>query len=533
MVNSQSLKFIFKHFPWVIFLVAFLVRLILFFKAEVIDSDAVSRVFIAEVWLLSPTWISNGIWGPFHTYLNALPIYFFNERVISPVFVHSLIGSLIVIPVYRFSERLFNINTGIVASLIIAFSPVVVRSSLQPMAEVPHAFFIATGMLFLLNGFQNEDKRIKWFLLSGLCMTIASGFRYEAWLLIALFSLVIVLNGKWKSILWFWVPSMIFPSIWMLGNYLEFGNIIYGADYATYYNTVVHGVNDNLNIIELYKRILFFPLSLFHIYPLPLLGLLIPLLIFQIIKNKLSRFQLIWLIPFVVLMCVFVYKASGGTLLLQHRFSILLLILIIPFSVVLIPKHNLKIFFSVFIVIVVSHLIVSGKLKKQRLIEKLVPESNLRTAISEMRWDTFSELQSRPTLSDNITAELLQATKKYRKKNMPLILDFIGWETTYNFALKSGVAAENIVFLSPDVLHAEQGFTQLGRFKDYPTNSEYGLLLFKENSGHFNKLIKENGKLNMSYNGSLIPLEELSSLGSVFLYKFNTKILKDTENEFK
>jgi len=530
-LNFQNPRLISKYFPWVIFLAALVVRLLYFQKSEVIDSDAVSRVIIAEVWLIWPSWIPSGIWGPFHTYLNAIPIYLFGERVISPVILHCLIGSLLVIPVYRFSERLFNANTGILAGLIVAFSPVVIRSSLQPMAEIPHAFFIASAMLFLLNGLQKEEERMKWFLLSGLFMTIASGFRYEAWVLIALFSLVIALLGKWKSLPWFWITAMIFPTIWMVGNYLEYGNIIYGADYATYYNTVVHGVNENLTELTWYKRVIFFPMSLFHIYPLPLLALLVPLLLFRIIKSQISGLQLVWIAPLIILLSVFIFKASGGTLLLQHRFSITLLLLLLPFSSVLIPKKHPKIISTIIILIIGFHLFNSETLKDKRLVEKVIPESLLKTAVAEVRWDSFYQLQSSPKLANDDAKNLLMITEALRIKDMPIIIDFFGWETTYNFALKSGVEAEKIVFLSPDVLHAEQGFKELERYVEYQTNSEYGIVILKENSGHMKKLIEENGKLHMSYKGYLIPLEQMDRIESIFIYKFDTKILKNIEDE--
>ena len=531
MLSFPSSNQLNQYLPWLIALLAFVFRLVLFPYSQVTDSDAVSRVIIAEVWLIHPNWILSGVWGPFHTYLNALALFLYNDRVIAPIALHMLFGGLIAVPVYRFTARLFNTNSALVAAIIVAFSPLVVRNSLQPMAEVPYVFFVATCMWFLIRGMQEKPATVKWFIWAGIFLTVAAGMRYEAWVLIALFTLVVLLNKKWKGLVAFWSAAMIFPVSWMVGNYLEYGNFLYSVDYASYYNTVVHGVNDNETILLKIQRLVFFPLSIFHIYPLGLLAVLFPVVLLTISKKQFSKMQMTWLIPFCVMIVVFIYKAMEGTLLMQHRFSITLFLLILPFTAVIIPRGFNRRTLGIVLFIVGLHIGLTEIFQKFPIYERIIPESTLKEAFRKTRWLTFDQLQSVPKLEDDTVQQLLEKTKGDRSSESPLLLDYFGWENTYNYAFNSRVDAEKIVFLTPDMLRVEQSFKELKRYFQYPTSSEQGLIILRQGSGNMKNVITRNGQRNLIFENDFVPIHQMDSVGSIYIFKFDTQFLKRKNNE--
>jgi 4-amino-4-deoxy-L-arabinose transferase-like glycosyltransferase len=499
---------------------ALIARLLAMPHAQVVDSDAVSRAFIGEIWLITPTLITHGVWGPLHAYLNAFIIAVCDNRTWAPILLHAIFGAACTFPVFFFTKRLFHAKAGYVAALIFVFSPVVFRNSLMPMAEVPHAFFVAMAMWMLIKAIQRSSE-LRWYILAGLSITVAAGLRYESWVLIALFTFLLLFNRKWKGCFFFWSAAMIFPLFWMAGNYLEYGNILYGSDYATYFNTVVHGVNENLSDADRIQRLLFFPISVLHIYPMGLFIVLVVLLGISVFKKKFTPLQISWLIPFVVMLSIYIFKGYGGTLLLQHRFSITLLLLLVPFTAVLIPKDiKLGIILAIAVPLIAVHAYFSQYFHEKTHIERRVTNNNLKLALENTRWATFKQLQAIPQLEDNVSEKLLEKTRELRKSNTPLVLDFFGWGNTYNFAFRSGVKAELIVFLTPDVLNAEKSFKDLDRYENYRTQNREGLLILRRGSDNMKNVIVENDEEFIRFRNELISIQKIDSVESLIVYKF-------------
>ena len=74
--------------------------------AETVDADAVSRIFLAKQWSLTPGWISEGVWGPFHFYLFGSAFWVSNDHVWVSSFLQILISGLTVIPLYLLGNRI-------------------------------------------------------------------------------------------------------------------------------------------------------------------------------------------------------------------------------------------------------------------------------------------------------------------------------------------------------------------------------------------------------------------------------------------
>ena len=207
------------------------------------------------------------------------------------------------------------------------FNPLFFRYSFQVLSEIPYLFFLALTLNVVSKAL--ETKQFKHVVYAGIFATLGAGFRYEFWLMIAVFTLIFILKKQYKSAFLFMFFALLFPLFWMIGNFTAHGHFFYGV--TGIYNTQdILRYNANLTNIEVLKRTLFYPFSyFFSISPLLIIGLVI--FFFKRIYQR-SFTKIIWILPFFVMLVFYLYKTNNGTLLLQHRFSLSLLLLSIPFT---------------------------------------------------------------------------------------------------------------------------------------------------------------------------------------------------------
>ena len=409
-----------------IIVIGLIIRIVALPFVHTTNADAVSRIIIAYKWLQNPYFTISDVWLPLHHYLNAFIIWVSGgDLIYSLKILQILFAVATAIPLYKFTLNEFKTTEGaFFVSLTYLFIPIVVRNSFQVLSGIPSAFFIAASMYFLSQG-KKLDKPIKYGVLAGLSMTIAGGIRYEAWLLIAVFTLVLLLQKQWKMVLFFWVFAMIFPFFWMTGGYIVHGDLFYGSHGAYRWNITMMGGNDNFNWRMLCWRLVYFPIT-YGILMTPLITIATLYYTIKSVKKREPEMSIIWwLLPFVVLMIAFIYKAVNGTLLLQPRFVILLLITSIPFyALVFMNKDHLK----------------AKKIIAWVIIILILPYSYLGAR----------NIQAFPRIKDKTTLDLLKIIHNEVDKNgtQSLILDFIGWDNTYFIWLRSGVAPDNIFIVN-------------------------------------------------------------------------------------
>ena len=414
----NTLKQWLTHHPiWLICMVGFLIRLLLYPFVQVNDADATTRILSSIEWLQNPTFISSGVWLPIHYYLTALPIFLFQDRVFGPIFIHVLFAVFTVFPIAKITERLFNRRGAILAACVYILSPVVMKDCYHALAGVPFAFFIAWSFYYLHKAVFDEANSLTSAALSGLFMTIAAGIRYEAWMLIAVFCLIIFINFRWKNLFAFFVIAMIFPVFWMIGNYIEYQDILYGIHGADYWNIQMEGVNDHLVTSEIKRRFFYFPLSWFlqqSIIPgiIVLAGIIYAVVTKQIYKKKYQ-----FLLPFIGMLLIFSYKAVMGTLLTQHRFSIITILLSLPFVGILFEMPIKEIW-------------------KKTLLYCSVP------LVFLLGWGNAVTFPI-PRISNQESVKIAQRIKG-EAKDKSLILDCFGWDNTFYVALYSRVPHQYI-----------------------------------------------------------------------------------------
>ncbi|TNE75406.1 MAG: hypothetical protein EP333_04315 [Bacteroidetes bacterium] len=430
---------------WVLFIGLLIFKLLLLPWVEVTDSDAVSRVFTAEELINEPRLVSEGVWLPLHYYFTSLSILLSGGSLwYGPMIFHVLIGALTIFPLYRFTAREFNERGAMWAVIIYVLSPVVFRNSYHALAGVPNAFFIMMVMDFMSR--LRHSGSLKDAVYAGVFMTIACGFRYESWLLFALFTgMLLLFRVSIKRIAIFWLIGMLFPAFWMIGNWIAHHDLFYGLSGAYHWNVIMEDVNAGVDLTEKIKRIVFFPLSwLLNISPL--VGVTLFFVgIARHVKRKLPRTQLILVIPFLVMCVVFLYKSYEGTLLDQHRFTIALLLLSAPFLSYLAELKS-RVYRTVLIMSCLGSFIFSFNAMFFEW-ERIVPQERVRNVFKAIRLETFATLQPIPRQTDPEIRNVMKLIEKEKNGTDGLIMDFWTWESTYCMALHSGFSQQDIFLI--------------------------------------------------------------------------------------
>lgn len=457
----------------IVTLLALVTRLIILPWSQTVHADAVSRVFIAVDWMANPHYITDGYWGPLHHYLNAFFMWIFPGRVIGPKMLNIILASATILPLYRFTLNVFGNRKGaLFVALIYAFCPIIMRNSFQALAGVSYAFFVVLSMYFLSEGLKREGK-LTFAALGGLAITCAAATRYEAWVVIAAFTLVLLLFRQWKYMIVFWLFAMIFPGSWMIGNQVEFGDFLYSVNQNDVWNIQQEGINDNVTVIERIKRVIFFPMSfLFNISPITVVLLLVGLIV-AAVRKSFTKTQLIWLVPFLIMAGIFQQKAWAGTLMTQHRFVITWIILLLPFTALVFTQEKrlqLKTWLMTIAVVTLAPLSFFWAKIPYTVV---LGENNFGKAVDELALASFREFEAIPLLQDENTEMLLAVINSNSKLDEGLLLDFFGWDKTYYLGLR----AKNRAFTAAGAKHGENEYDLLNR---YLAERPEGLVLFSQ-----------------------------------------------------
>jgi hypothetical protein len=412
---------------------------------QIVDADVSSRIFIAQELVENCKLIYEGVWLPLHHYLNAAMIMLSKKPLSGPIFIHLLLSCAAAVPIYYFTKREFNQNGAWIATILYLTCPIIFRNSFHALSEIPYVFFVACSLNMVSLSLRTDA--FKHVIYAGLFSTLAAGFRYEAWVLIAVFTFMYILKKQWKLGVVFASVAILFPVYWMVGNQIAHNQLFYGVT-GVYNSDVVQLQNKMINSVEYIKRILFFPISWFF-FMSPIILVLLSITILK--KRQLTRGKLIWLLPFFVMLLFFLFKAINGTLLLQHRFSISLLVLTIPFTALLGMIHWTRFRKVVFITLLLAQLPLST-IWMRVPFEYIAGSGNkVNQALKEIRLNSLSEFECIPRLQNQETIKINNDITSRIQKGEGLVLDFTGWENTYFLAIESNVKRNNIYIVDTEL----------------------------------------------------------------------------------
>lgn len=327
-----------KKFLIIVFILALIIRLIVFIETGDHNADGMYRKMLVINWLKDPHFITGGLWPPLDIYLMAFTAQLWNDPIISTRLASLILGTIIVFPYYFLVKLLFDKRIAMISTLVLIFLSIHVQYSTLSMSEVPFVFFLFTSLYFFFR-FKKGEKKMANLIISAIFLNLASMTRYEGWLFIPLLTIFTLNNiNDIKKIMYrndittyfftFLTVSLIFPVFWMIGNYNLHGDFFYGQPWSDNWIKTNIMLKPELSWLNppFIIRLLLWPREILLILNVTAIFAALGLLA-SIFKKKNLEFLSI----FLILMLIFTYKLVNSTMMAQSRHIIMPILFLIPY----------------------------------------------------------------------------------------------------------------------------------------------------------------------------------------------------------
>lgn len=210
--------------------------------------DAIPRTDLARKWADAPHWISSfadgaSQYGPLHLYVVGIALKFGVSKQQAGPLTSLVFGTLTVLPLWALSRRLFGRAAAVWSAVALAFWGLHIQMSTTGASEALALFLLLCALALF------DAGRTRSLVASGLALTLACAVRYDAWLLVPLLSLVVLLHGEDRRAAFgravaFGLCCLPFPAAWLYGNWRAMGDPLYPIHYvdAFHRDWVVQGV---------------------------------------------------------------------------------------------------------------------------------------------------------------------------------------------------------------------------------------------------------------------------------------------------
>ena len=283
--------------------------------ATMTSNDRVYRTWIAWRWLSDPELITHGLWGPLHTYLIALAMTVYPDPVLSPVVMQIVFETATPLLVYLFvRNEQGSSRAAVAASLAYALYPLAILNTLGLMTQPIFGFWVILGMLFL-SYCRQPDGSWRHAALAGIAITFAGMIRYEGWMLIPF--LAAVLWRKPRYLLVFLVFAMIHPVFWMIGNGLAYGEPLFGMSGATRWELESMD-RASIPLPDKVRMAINFVYQMLRWLTPPLAVVAGAGCIIAVIRKQRT---VIWLIPLIGLLCLYLGAIIRGSLVPKFEYT--------------------------------------------------------------------------------------------------------------------------------------------------------------------------------------------------------------------
>jgi len=386
-------------------LLVLIIKLVLWPFVEVTDADAVSRILYSFDWAKNPGWISDTIWPPGHFYVLGIGSFISSNKTLFPILIHIIVSWLAFFPVYAWLKSLSNHRKALITALLFSLSPLTLRLGSTPLAESFLLLLLPSALYFIARP-NKHSVNVIW---GGLMMTLACAFRYEAWLLSALLGIYFLFKKEFKNFLVFGAICSLFPIIWMISQYSSTGDLLYGIHGNSSWTQDHMGMQFETDPEVFGRRISFFAFSIF-IATGPLVWLFwIAQKKYRMIEGKF--FAGITIVYLIIMTC----QAVNGSLMLHHRFSAGLLILLLP---------------------------VINQIEWKKM--EFAYSSIILTLCLSLVYP-MNGIGPLPRLKNREIEEAVEKCNSILKTNQSIIIDFMGWDNTYYGLLYS--ESENTILI--------------------------------------------------------------------------------------
>lgn len=213
-------------------------RLLLLPFNENLYGDAIPRTEMAERWMAHPHLITafgdgTGQYGPLHLYLIGIATAFADREIAGRV-VSLLCGVLTVIPLYDLGRRFAGEQAGRVACIALAAWGLHIQFSTTAASEALAVLLVISALAAFAAALETGRSRdLAW---AVIWLNLAEAVRYDAWMypMSLVGAVLITRSGALSVRQWagFVAGTLLWPALWMLGNYQMHGDPTFPLDYV-------------------------------------------------------------------------------------------------------------------------------------------------------------------------------------------------------------------------------------------------------------------------------------------------------------
>lgn len=285
------------------------------------DSQEDSLARIAQIY----DWKRDGgipgglIWLPAHHWLIYALGELFSTSYEFAGRLLSFICSVALIPVgYNLIKLLFNSNIAFLSILFYCLNAYFIRFSTIQMTEIPFLFFFVSGIHLCLLYFKN--KKILYFVFSCILITIATLIRFEAWIILPLFTLIFWIEKRdLRTVIYWTIFSSLGIIICSVLLYIVHSDPIFGV---TASDIEVREDLKNVTKIQNLTQLKYNPWVPLYFIPLIIIGLI------GAIKENKNRYLAASLL---LLTIYYIFKVYSLTLMPFWRYYTFIIFFTIPF----------------------------------------------------------------------------------------------------------------------------------------------------------------------------------------------------------
>jgi hypothetical protein len=447
----------------VVIALALFARLLVLPFSTTDSGDIAMRTWMAWRWLSDPEFITYGPLGPLHFYLIGATLALAPDPLYAPMGLHIIFGLMAPSLIYLFTKEEFSSSrAALLVAAMYALYPVAIRNSMTVRSETIFVVFMLASMWLLAIARSNRGLPIH-AAGAGLALTLSAMLRFEGWMLIPF--LGVSLWRKPKLMLLFGAIAMIHPVIWMIGNWMEFGNPLYSINWTSDFELEAMGKADRPFASLAVSAVTF------AVQTLRGMNLLVGIVavagaVIALVTRDRAR---VWLVPLVGVSSLLMISIVRGSLAPKLPYTLTLGTMLLPFAALVfrqvgIESWSARQYLGSTLALLGTIAILSGFVSWERIrtgpFEGLTISSASRilTVSSVPQFENQAIALSLP----NVISEMLEGVDE------GLISDFYGWSATGYVALRTRLHPDRI-FTAPGAPNRDLDVGSLSEFlKAYP-----------------------------------------------------------------
>jgi Dolichyl-phosphate-mannose-protein mannosyltransferase len=201
-------------------------RIASFCLSENAGGDALARVGLTAQWLQNPSLKFHfDVWLPIHFWMIGAMSLIGGNVELAGRLLSLILGIASIVAFWKLTEELDGLETAIFSSILFAFYSLHIAYSVTSSCDVPYLFFVLMGLALFFRWRRLGGYSLLCF--AGLSLTLGSGIRYEAWVVIFALDLILLYRRQWQAFGFFAPVSGLWPGFWMAYEWLTRGNPLY------------------------------------------------------------------------------------------------------------------------------------------------------------------------------------------------------------------------------------------------------------------------------------------------------------------